>query len=51
MGNYERFLERDLTPDDYITSGMVYKHVIDTALDLGDALLTRTIFAKRLSTG
>src|ERR1044072_8968572 len=23
MGNYERFLGRDLTPDDYITSGMV----------------------------
>jgi CTP synthase len=29
MGNYERFLGRDLTGDDYITSGMVYKHVID----------------------
>jgi CTP synthase len=29
MGNYERFLGRDLTPDDYITSGMVYKHVIE----------------------
>ncbi len=29
MGNYERFLHRDLTHDDYITSGMVYKHVIE----------------------
>jgi len=29
MGNYERFLGKDLTPDDYITSGMVYKHVIE----------------------
>jgi CTP synthase len=28
MGNYERFLHRDLTHDDYITSGMVYQHVI-----------------------
>ena len=29
MGNYERFLDRDLTGSDYITSGMVYKHVIE----------------------
>jgi len=29
MGNYERFLGRDLTNDDYVTSGMVYKHVIE----------------------
>ena len=29
MGNYERFLNRDLTGDDYITSGMVYKYVIE----------------------
>ncbi|MFA5934520.1 MAG: CTP synthase [Candidatus Paceibacterota bacterium] len=29
MGNYERFLNRDLTGNDYITSGMVYKHVIE----------------------
>ena len=29
MGNYERFLNRSLTGDDYITSGMVYKHVIE----------------------
>ncbi|MBU6427207.1 CTP synthase [Patescibacteria group bacterium] len=37
MGNYERFLGRDLTADDYITSGMVYKHVIEKerALEFG----------------
>jgi CTP synthase len=29
MGNYERFLNRSLTGDDYMTSGMVYKHVIE----------------------
>ncbi len=29
MGNYERFLNRDLTGNDYITSGMIYKHVIE----------------------
>ncbi len=29
MGNYERFLNRDLSHYDYITSGMVYKHVIE----------------------
>lgn len=29
MGNYERFLNKSLTGDDYITSGMVYKHVIE----------------------
>jgi CTP synthase len=29
MGNYERFLNRSLTNCDYITSGMVYKHVIE----------------------
>ncbi|MBU6232080.1 MAG: CTP synthase [Patescibacteria group bacterium] len=29
MGNYERFLGRDLTNADYMTSGMVYKTVID----------------------
>ena len=27
-GTYERFLEMDLSSDDYITSGMVYHHVI-----------------------
>lgn len=35
MGNYERFLEMDLTPEDYMTSGMVYKHVIDKERSLG----------------
>ena len=35
MGNYERFLNRDLLHDDYITSGMVYKHVIDKERNLG----------------
>lgn len=35
MGNYERFLGRDLTPDDYMTSGMVYKHVIEKERALG----------------
>lgn len=35
MGNYERFLNRDLTTDDYITSGMVYKHVIEKERALG----------------
>jgi len=29
MGNYERFLGRDLGPEDYMTSGMVYKVVIE----------------------
>jgi len=28
MGNYERFLGRDLTNNDYMTSGMVYQSVI-----------------------
>ncbi len=35
MGNYERFLEIDLGPDDYMTSGMVYKAVIDRERALG----------------
>jgi ribosomal protein L28 len=29
MGNYERFLNRDLGPEDYMTSGMVYQSVIN----------------------
>ncbi|MDQ5962567.1 MAG: synthase [Patescibacteria group bacterium] len=29
MGNYERFLNRDLHNEDYMTSGMVYKEVIE----------------------
>lgn len=35
MGNYERFLELNLSEYDYITSGMVYKHVIDKERNLG----------------
>ncbi len=35
MGNYERFLNRDLLHEDYMTSGMVYKHVIDKERALG----------------
>jgi len=35
MGNYERFMGLDLKPDDYITSGMVYKHVIERERNLG----------------
>jgi len=35
MGNYERFLNRDLTESDYITSGMVYKYVIEKERALG----------------
>ena len=29
MGNYERFLNRDATDADYMTSGMIYKEVIE----------------------
>jgi CTP synthase len=29
MGNYERFLNRDASPADYMTSGMVYQSVIN----------------------
>src|SRR3990167_1992539 len=35
MGNYERFLGLDLKSEDYITSGMVYKHVIEKERNLG----------------
>ncbi len=35
MGNYERFLNRDLSNEDYMTSGMVYKYVIDKERSLG----------------
>ncbi len=37
MGNYERFLNRDLGPEDYMTSGMIYKEVIDRERNLGYA--------------
>ncbi len=35
MGNYERFLGRDLGPEDYMTSGMIYKTVIERERNLG----------------
>lgn len=35
MGNYERFLNRDLPSEDYLTSGMVYKSVIERERNLG----------------
>lgn len=35
MGNYERFLNRDLTNEDYMTSGMVYLSVIERERALG----------------
>jgi CTP synthase len=35
MGNYERFLGVDLRPEDYMTSGMVYKSVIERERALG----------------
>jgi len=35
MGNYERFLNRSLGPEDYMTSGMVYKTVIERERALG----------------
>jgi len=35
MGNYERFLGKSLPRDNYMTSGMVYKHVIDKERALG----------------
>jgi CTP synthase len=34
MGNYERFLGRDLGPEDYMTSGMVYRTVIEKERNL-----------------
>ncbi|MDB4992383.1 MAG: pyrG [Parcubacteria group bacterium] len=41
MGNYERFLNRDLGPEDYMTSGMVYQTVIarERALEYGGATI------------
>jgi len=35
MGNYERFLGKDLHEESYMTSGMVYKAVIDKERNLG----------------
>ncbi len=35
MGNYERFLNRDISENCYMTSGMVYKSVIERERSLG----------------
>jgi CTP synthase len=35
MGNYERFLDVSVPAENYMTSGMVYKHVIDKERALG----------------
>lgn len=35
MGNYERFLNRSLPAENYMTNGMVFKHVIDKERVLG----------------
>jgi CTP synthase len=35
MGNYERFLNVSLSPADYMTSGMVYQHVLERERNLG----------------
>lgn len=35
MGNYERFLNADMPPENYLTNGMVFKYVIDKERALG----------------
>ncbi|KKR52955.1 MAG: CTP synthetase [Parcubacteria group bacterium GW2011_GWA1_40_21] len=35
LGNYERFMDIDLKPDNYMTSGMVYQYVIEKERNLG----------------
>ena len=35
MGNYERFLDKELPPENYMTNGMVFKYVIDKERALG----------------
>ena len=35
LGNYERFMNIDLKPDNYMTSGMIYQHVIEKERNLG----------------
>lgn len=35
LGNYERFMNIDLKPDNYMTSGMIYRHVIEKERNLG----------------
>ena len=34
MGNYERFLHRDLSANDYVTSGMIYRDVLKKEREL-----------------
>lgn len=35
LGNYERFMDLDLKPENYMTSGMVYQSVIEKERNLG----------------
>ena len=35
LGNYERFLEMSLSDDDYMTSGMIYKYVLEKERNFG----------------
>ena len=35
LGNYERFMDIDLKSENYMTSGMVYQHVIEKERNLG----------------
>ncbi len=35
MGNYERFLDQSIPPENYMTNGMVFKYVIDKERALG----------------
>lgn len=35
LGNYERFMDIDLKPDNYMTSGMIYQCVIEKERNLG----------------
>src|SRR5882724_6530543 len=35
MGNYERFLNQSLFPENYMTNGMVFKSVIERERNLG----------------
>ncbi|MDZ4206075.1 MAG: CTP synthase, partial [Patescibacteria group bacterium] len=35
MGNYERFLNADMPAENYLTNGMILKHVIDKERALG----------------
>lgn len=35
MGNYERFLNKDMPSENYLTNGMIFKHIIDKERALG----------------